>query len=316
LELRRRANTANTARIASREGWLLPGIIGIVGRGVDHARLRAGLDALMHFDTYGACELAVGERTVLGQVWRDGDQSSTDWHVDRASGAAALIAGYALTTSGDAKRVHARSVLERHLRGGTFDPRDVDGSFVVVIADPRARLVLVSNDRLGTLPLYYSTSQEGSVAFAPEAKALFAGAGVAPKLSKFGVVSFLNCGYCLGKATLFENVEYLEPGSTMVVAMDTAAIEVRRYWKIVYSAAPELKTRRAAEAALYDATRSAHARIVADSIRGHDLLLSGGWDSRGILAFLDTIRRPPRKAVAWGSTRVVPLSDPSLAEKT
>ena len=268
---------------------------------------------MRHFDTYAASELAVGDSVALGQVWRDGDRSSTDWHVDGTTGAAALIAGYALTLDAAPKRMHARGILERYLRGNGFDPRALDGSFIVVIADPRARSVLVCNDRLGTLPLYYSTVEDGSVAFAPEAKALFAGGRAEPKLSPLGVVTFLNCGYCLGKTTLFENVQCLEPGSALTIATDRASLEVRRYWKIVYAALPELEKRRAAEAALHEATRSAHERIVGDSRKGYDLLLSGGWDSRGILAFLETIRRPPRKAVGWGSTRDVPLSDPHLA---
>jgi len=267
----------------------------------------------MHFGTYTASELAVGDAVALGQVWRDADRSSTDWHVDPASGAAALITGYALTADAAAKRVHARGILERHLRGSAFDPAQLDGSFVVVIADPRAKSVLVANDRLGTLPLHYCVGDDGSVAFAPEAKALFAGGAVTPKLSTLGIVSFLNCGYCLGKTTLFENVQRLEPGSVLTIAVESGKTHVRRYWKMVYAAAPELEKRRSAEAALYDATRSAHERIARDSRRGYDLLLSGGWDSRGILAFLETIRRPPRKAVAWGSTRDVPLSDPQLA---
>jgi hypothetical protein len=268
---------------------------------------------LIHFDTYAATELVVGDSIVLGQVWRDADRSSADWHVDRASGAAALITGHALAVEPAAKRVHARGILERYLRNHTFDARELDGSFVVVIADPRARSVLVFNDRLGTLPLYYSALEDGGVAFAPEAKALFAGGRIAPKLSPLGVLTFLNCGYCLGKTTLFENVQCLEPGSALTVTTDTGTLDVRRYWKIVYAASPELESRRAAEAALYGATRSAHERIVGDSRKGYDLLLSGGWDSRGILAFLESIRRPPRKAVAWGSTRDVPLSDPHLA---
>lgn len=287
--------------------------MGFVGRAANGGRLRAGMRALLHFDTYAARELAAGEHVALGQVWRDGDRSSSDWHVDPASGAAALVAGFAFAAGGPARRVHAREILERYLRRDELDPLELDGSFVIVVADPRKRSVEVVNDRLGTLPLYYSAIDETSVGFAPEAKALFAGPHSTPTLSKLGVVSFLNCGYCLGATTLFENVRCLEPGSRLTIATDTAKLDVRRYWKIVYTAARELEKRRNAEAALYEATRGAHERIVSDSKRGYDLLLSGGWDSRGILAFLEAIRRPARKAVAWGSARDVPFSDPWLA---
>jgi hypothetical protein len=296
-----------------RRGTLLPGILGFVGRAANGGRLRAGMRALLHFDTYAARELAVGEHVALGQVWRNGDRSGSDWHVDAASGAALLIAGFAFGAGSPGRRMHARELLGRYLRRGELDPLELDGSFVVVVADPRKGRVEICNDRLGTLPLYYSAIDETSVGFGPEAKALFAGPHLTPTLSTLGVVTFLNCGYCLGDTTLFENVRCLEPGSRLTIATDTASIEVRRYWKIVYAAAPELAKRRDAEAALYEATLRAHERIVSDSMRGYDLLLSGGWDSRGILAFLEAIRRPARKAVAWGSTRDIPLSDPWLA---
>ncbi len=273
----------------------------------------------MHFPAYAssavreASSARADAHVELGQVWRDGDHADRDRHLDRESGAAALITGQVLTTGVRARRLDARAVLERYLADGALDPQSLDGSFVVVIADPRRHSVLVCNDRLGTLPLYYCTLDDHTVAFAPEAKALYACGGLVPKLSTLGTVSFLNCGYCLGKTTLFESIHYLEPGSALTIDTGSASFDVRRYWKIVYAVAPELRTRRAAESALYDATRSAHEHSIADSRNGFDLMLSGGWDSRGILAFLDAIGALPRRALAWGRTHDVPLSDPYIA---
>jgi hypothetical protein len=291
----------------------VPGIVGIVGATANGSRVRAALQSLTHFDTYRSKELSVGTGAALGQVWRDGDRSGTDWHVDSGSGAAALLNGTAFSMGSTPRRVDARFILERYLRGDVFDPRELDGAFVLVLADPRSRFVHVFNDRIGTLPVYYTTAEAGGVAFAPEAKALFAAGAVEPRLSRTGIVTFLNCGYCLGKTTLFDQVQFLEPGSSLAISMVSGDVDVRRYWKIVYEPARALRTRRAAEAALHDVTRRAHMQIVEDSRNGYDLMLSGGWDSRGILAFLDSIGKPPRKAIAWGRTKDIPLSDPQLA---
>jgi hypothetical protein len=83
----------------------------------------------------------------------------------------------------------------------------------------------------------------------------------------------------------------------------------------VYAPSRSLRRRRDAEAALHDATRAAHELVASDSPRGYDLLLSGGWDSRGVLAFLDSIGRLPNAAIAWGRTKEIPDSDPYLAER-
>ncbi len=291
----------------------MPGIVGIVGRTANGTRIRAALRALTHFPNYCSKELAVGANVELGQVWREQDRSELDWFVDPVSGAAVMLNGFAFANGLGQRRVYARGILERYLRNDTFDPRELDGAFVVVLAEPRTQTVFVYNDRLGTLPVYYARAGDDAVAFAPEAKALFATGAVEPRLSRIGVVTFLNTGYCLGKTTLFDQVQCLEPGSSLEIEADSGVVRARRYWKIVYEPASELRQRRAAETALYDVTRLAHSQIVEDSRNGYELMLSGGWDSRGILAFLDAIGKPPRAAMAWGRTKDIPLSDPYLA---
>src|SRR5690606_29757667 len=127
-------------------------------------------------------------------------------------------------------------------------------------------------------PAYYVHADD-TVAFAPEAKALFAALGRTPGLSQRGVVNFLACGYCLDDATLCAGIRFLTPGSALEIDVETARCSVRRYWQIRYAPATALAKRSAAEAALYDATRKAHELVVSDLADGADLLLSGGWDS-------------------------------------
>jgi hypothetical protein len=288
----------------------MPGLVGVTG---DHAALgavRTATAALCHFASYRSRELSLDARIAVGQVWRDADRSAVDWAIERD--AALLVNGTALANGPASRRLSARALLERHLERGELAPRDLDGGFVVVLADLRRGTVTVYNDRLGTLPVYYLRAA-GSVAFAPETKALFAAFDRGPALSKTGVLSFLACGYCLGDTTLFDGVQCLTPGSALEIAVATGECTVRRYWRIAYAPARALARRAAAEDALYAAVHTAHERVVSDG--GHDLLLSGGWDSRGILAFLHSIGRLPCTATAWGRTKDIPLSDPYIAER-
>ncbi|HEU4618786.1 MAG TPA: hypothetical protein VFV10_12155 [Gammaproteobacteria bacterium] len=292
----------------------MPGLTGVVGGQASLARARAAAAALRHFDRYRSRETSIGPRVAIAEVWRDGDREARDWAVDSEAGVALMIAGSAFSTGPLAHRVRAPSALSDYLRRGGLEPLELDGAFVIVAADTRNGRVFVCNDRLGTLPVYYA-SAGGTTAFAPEAKALFAALGLEPSLSAAGIVSFLNCGYCLGKTTLFEGVHCLEPGSVLEISLATGGCEVRRYWRMVYAPSRALTRRRAAEDALYGATLKAHELAVGDCANGCELLLSGGWDSRGVLAFLDAIGRRPSAAVAWGRTKDIADSDPYLAER-
>jgi hypothetical protein len=292
----------------------VPGIVGVVGEAADVACVATALAALTHFDTYRSRALALGARIACGQVWRDRDRSELDWAVEEGTGVAVVVNGTVFGTGPAARRIHARRLLDVYLTAGSLAPRELDGAFVIMIADPRKRSVTLYNDRVGTLPIYYAANG-GTVCFAPEAKAVFAALGTSPQLSNAGIVSFLARGYCIGATTLFTGVSFLEPGSSLEISAASGQVVVRRYWKMIYRPARELRSRVAAEDALHAATQRAHELIIGDSERGYDLMLSGGWDSRGILAYLHSLGRLPRTAVAWGKTRDVPFSDPFLASQ-
>ena len=290
----------------------MPGIVGIIGPGADAMRLRSGLSALRHFPQYGAVSATVAPGVECGEVWRDGNHSARDWAVDRASNVTVMVCGSPFTASAPARRMTATTLLDAYLRSGELDLAALDGSYTLLVADPRRRTVRISSDRLGTLPLYY-TAMDGVVCFAPEAKAIFAALERTPELSRDGVISFLNCGYCLGKTTLFEGVSYLEPGSVLEIDVDSGRMNVQRYWRVVYSAAPELRGRRAAEDALHEALLAAHSAVLKDAPNGFAVMLSGGWDSRGLMAYAKSVNRRPSTALTWGRTLDVPNSDASLA---
>ncbi len=105
---------------------------------------------------------------------------------------------------------------------------DVDGMFACAVWDPRSRSLLLTRDRAGEKPLFF-TLQEGRCAFGSEIQALLAIPGLTKRLNASAVNDVLTFGYALKGETLIEGVSSVEPG-TIVVFGPHGAPAVHRYW--------------------------------------------------------------------------------------
>jgi hypothetical protein len=108
-------------------------------------------------------------------------------------------------------------------------------------------------------------------------------------------------------------VHALEPASCLSVDLGTLDYTHSRYWNLDFRPDPALRRRRDAERTLYDTILRSHRLIVCDDPPSHEVLLSGGLDSRGALAFFDAIGRPPAAAFTWGLRDDIPASDAYVA---
>ena len=82
---------------------------------------------------------------------------------------------------------------------------------------------------------------------------------------------------------------------------------------MAFDPAPEFQSRRSAEEALYEVFLEGHRSTLGEAGETYDLLLSGGWDSRGMLGAAREIERAPRRTVSWGRRDDIPGSDPHIA---
>ena len=113
-------------------------------------------------------------------------------------------------------RSDTETILHLYERDGREMPRHLRGMFAFAIWDARSRELLLARDRLGVKPLYYVHTDDGSLFFASEIKALLAGGAVQPSLNLAAFPDYLaNHGTC-GEDTLFEGVKRLPPGHTLV----------------------------------------------------------------------------------------------------
>lgn len=192
-----------------------------------------------------------------------------------------------------------------------WGPRALDrlvGMFAFALLDEVAGRVFLARDPFGIKPLYYARVDAG-IAFASEIPALLEVPGLgrrvnARKLHDYLVSSLTDDG----AETLFADVRQLAAGHYAEIALDTLAVETRRWFRIDLEARSELGFERAAE----------HLReLFLESIRLHmrsdvpvGAALSGGIDSSAIVM---AMRRLDARAEVHTFSYIA--DDPSVSEE-
>jgi asparagine synthase (glutamine-hydrolysing) len=147
---------------------------------------------------------------------------------------------------------------------------------------PRRRLVL-SRDRLGIKPLYYTVHRDRLI-FASEIKAILEVEGIERRIDYDALDAYLSLRYVPGPKTMFRDIFKLQPGHTLVV--QSGRIEVRPYWDVTFSEEPrnERQVMEEFETLLFEVCRS---HLMSEVPYG--VFLSGGVDSSSIAAVLRAI---------------------------
>ena len=135
-----------------------------------------------------------------------------------------------LEAQGARFRTHSDTevILHLHARFGDGAVARLNGIFTYALWDRVARRLLLARDRAGIKPLYYAAGPRG-IAFGSEIKALFHSDLVTPKLRERHVGEFLLFRQVAGNENLFDGVEVLPPGHTMVITDGVPQAPVR-YW--------------------------------------------------------------------------------------
>src|SRR5437867_2808447 len=184
---------------------------------------------------------------------------------------AELAPGYAFRTTSDTE-----VVLASYVSRGIDCVNDFIGQFAFAIFDPRTRALWLARDRVGILPLHYTMTSEG-LAFASEAKAIFAGGWREPAIDAVALKQTLQLWSPVVPRTMFEGISQLAPGS--VARFADGRLETRRYWDLDLGVEPRADlSEDEAEAELGELLESAvRLRLRADvPVAAY---LSGGLDS-------------------------------------
>jgi asparagine synthase (glutamine-hydrolysing) len=181
----------------------------------------------------------------------------------------------------------------------------LNGMFALAIWDSVERTLFLARDRVGIKPLYYHLGSNGRLAFASEAKALFA-AGIPSTFDQACWEELLCFRHVAGERTPFVNVKRLLPGHYLT--WKNGAVDHHCWWDLsertVAARSQRIENPRQWFARTFD--DASDMRTISDVPVG--VLLSGGLDSSSIVASLGA------RGHQGLSTFCVRFDDPSYDE--
>lgn len=279
----------------------MPGLVGLVGRMSPEARdklLQNMVQSLKDEDWYQV-HLYTDDEVGLGRVSLGilNPEPQPIWNEDRSLCIVmeGEVYGYEHEKQRLIERGHhfqvgndAEYVLHLYEEyGDDFAPK-LNGAFVAAIWNPQARRLLIVNDHMGTRPLYYA-QHDGRLLFGAGARTVVADPSFERKVNTAAVIEMLSFDQLWGDHTLFEDVNLLPAASIMVYQDGRLCIEP--YWELQFPQTYEYHDEDYYYERWSALMRQAVARQTCESEPGA-VLLSGGLDSRNILAMMDHKRLP------------------------
>lgn len=185
---------------------------------------------------------------------------------------------------------HAEVLLHGYESEGRDFFRRVHGCFCAAIWDARAQELFLTCDRFGTRPLYYSHAR-GRLLFAPEIKAILFDEGSSNLPNLRGLAQFFTFGHFLNHDTFHESISVLPAAGWLKYSPATDRFSLSSYSVPIGSRIESIIDPREALERFLSTFRAAVARRVSGP-GNLGLSLSGGLDSRAILAAIDTEQTP------------------------
>lgn len=179
-------------------------------------------------------------------------------------------------------------ILHLYEEFGADAVRKLNGQWAFAIWHSPTRTLLVSRDRLGVRPLFY-TQSGNEFLFASEIKALFAHPGVSRHIDPLGLDNVFTFWTTLAPRTIFSGVRELPPGHSLTWRDGEIAID--RHWQQTFEPRADADADVARERLLDLLTSATRLRLRSDVPVG--AYLSGGLDSSVVTALAMQITTAP-----------------------
>jgi asparagine synthase (glutamine-hydrolysing) len=166
--------------------------------------------------------------------------------------------------------------------------------FALAVWDSRKRRLFLARDRLGIKPLFY-WADRGKLVFGSELKAVIAHPEVPRQVDLTALDHYLSLEYIPGPRTIFQNINKLPPGHTLVFEEGTP--KLARYWDVSYN--PVMDDEQTCVEKLAGMIEEAvRIRLISDVPLG--AFLSGGIDSSTVVGFMSQHTAEPVQTFSIG----------------
>ena len=187
-----------------------------------------------------------------------------------------------LIAKGHRFRTHSDTEVIVHLyeEVGEDVVRGLNGMFAFALWDSRQRKLLLARDRLGIKPLYFQRNTE-RILFGSEPRAILAYGDHPRAVDPFALDDYLAFGMVITPKSIYQGIEQLPPGHTLVYHPGNRNASAKCYWKLEFQPDPRPESEWISQlSAAVDASVKSH--LIADVPVG--AFLSGGVDSSAIVA--------------------------------
>lgn len=174
----------------------------------------------------------------------------------------------------------------------------LNGAFIAAIWDQVKRKLFIINDRLGLYPLYYA-QVNGTFLFSTGVRSLIMESNLPREVDQVAIAEILTFDHALHDHTLLKSVKLLQQATTLVYS--DGQMKIESYWDFTYPEHYQLRSETEWMEGFLAVMRQAVKRQVAHDEVPAGILLSGGLDSRVLVAYLsDKENHQPIICFTWG----------------
>lgn len=162
----------------------------------------------------------------------------------------------------------------------------INGQFLIIVFDKKSQRLIVINDRFNGVPFYWADLGDrfvGAYLYSDLVRVLRQQPGFAFRQNS--MMQFLWLNRVIGDVTHDIHSRFLSSASVLTV--ERSGVDLKRYWRPDFSKDSNRSVKRAGEEFTYRLQTSLRRLTQDDEVRRYGHFLSGGHDSRVVLAAFD-----------------------------